>query len=146
MANQSNSRQNLMKAFEPVKIPAVDMAMLVGPFVSRRTALILRPLSPSHILSIFLMSSVFLFSSPPTMAQTASGSAAAATKQTKKEQQKAERKARRTKKNAELSKSEKEGFQPGWGNNANYPQNSQDSQGKGGKAPKAGNAVPASAP
>jgi hypothetical protein len=60
-------------------------------------------------------------------------------KEEMKAQKKAERKARRAKKNAELSKLEKNGYNPA-GNQTNYPQNLQNAQ------QKAAGQKPASAP
>jgi Flp pilus assembly protein TadB len=59
----------------------------------------------------------------------ASASAPAMSKQQQKAQKKADRQARRAKKNAELSKLEKNGYNPA-GNQTNYPQNLQNAQQK----------------
>jgi hypothetical protein len=68
---------------------------------------------------------------PAVMAQSSDASAASAhSKTTAKAQRKADRKAARTKKNAELKDLEKNGYQPGGGDQLNYPQNLQDAEKK----------------
>ena len=59
----------------------------------------------------------------------ANASESVTSKQEMKAQKKAESKARRAKKNAELSKLEKNGYNPA-GNQSNYPQNLQNAQQK----------------
>lgn len=146
MADQTNYFVNLTKVFEQFKIPAVAMALPGESPVCRRTLSSRKALIAGGILPVVLLSfaGTFLFPSSLTMAQTPGGSSAAVTKQMQKEQQKADRKARRAKKNAEIKQSEKNGYQPGWGNNADTQQSLQNGPRKG--APKAGNAPPASAP
>src|ERR1700760_2285846 len=58
-----------------------------------------------------------------------SAAGSAVSKQDMKAQKQADRKARRAKKNAELSKLERNGYNPG-GNQTNYPQNLQNAQQK----------------
>jgi hypothetical protein len=81
--------------------------------------------SASMVLSVLSLATV------PAVAASADmpASGAAMSKQELKAQKKADRQARRAKKNAELSKLEKNGYNPG-GNQTNYPQNLQNAQQK----------------
>jgi cell division protein FtsB len=75
-----------------------------------------------------------LSTATPVIAQTSTDQTATSpdsqtSKQAQKAQKKADRKARRTKKNAELSKLEKNGYNPS-GSQTDYPQNLQNAQKK----------------
>ena len=83
-------------------------------------------------LSVFVVSAgmaLSLLSLPTLQAHAATSDAGASdsamSKQEMKAQKKADRKARRAKKNAELSKLEKNGYNPA-GDQTNYPQNLQN--------------------
>lgn len=87
-------------------------------------------------LSVFVVSAgmaLSLLSLPTLQAHAATSDAGASdsamSKQEMKAQKKADRKARRAKKNAELSKLEKNGYNPA-GDQTNYPQNLQNAQQK----------------
>ncbi len=87
-------------------------------------------------LSVFAVSAgmaLSLLSLPMLQAHAATTDAGASdsamSKQELKAQKKADRKARRANKNAELSKLEKNGYNPA-GNQTNYPQNLQNAQQK----------------
>jgi hypothetical protein len=87
-------------------------------------------------LSVFVVSAgmaLSLLSLPTLQAHAATTDAGASdsamSKQEMKAQKKADRKARRAKKNAELSKLEKNGYSPA-GSQTNYPQNLQNAEQK----------------
>ncbi|MFM0398219.1 hypothetical protein [Paraburkholderia aspalathi] len=87
-------------------------------------------------LSVFVVSAgmaLSLLALPTLQAHAATSDAGASesamSKQEMKAQKKADRKARRAKKNAELSKLEKNGYNPA-GDQTNYPQNLQNAQQK----------------
>lgn len=99
--------------------------------------------SATVALSLAAIPALHAYAQTADTGASAGASAGAMTKQQSKEQKKAEKKARREKKNAELSKLEKNGYNPA-GNQTDYPQNLQKAQQKAaGQSP--GNA-PASAP
>jgi hypothetical protein len=109
---------------------------------TRMTSRQIKALAIGAVFSLFLISAAQ--AQPASDQATTTEGSANASKQAQKAQKKADRKARREKKNAELSKLEKNGYNPS-GDQLRYPQNVQNAEKKA-NPQGAGVAGPSSAP